>query len=321
MLMTSNNPFSHLLGQSRAVSMLTRSLGSGKIGHAYLFRGPSGVGKKLFAEAMAMALNCRDAGPITACRMCVSCKKYLSGNHPDYMVETPEKGAIKISQIRRLCKDLGYPPYESEWRIVVLEEIHTMRPEAANSLLKTLEEPPPGNVLILTAETSKVILPTIQSRCQIVPFFPLSHDETAQILREKHGVEESESALLARVAEGCPGKALVLYKTGMVEVWDEVAEVISDVRYKEDRHSGELLQLASKMAELKENLPALLSLLRIWLRDQLVEQSISTTDKVQQSGEVETIFNKLDAVNRAEQELSRNCNRSLVCEILLFRLQ
>ncbi len=318
---TINTPFSHLLGQPRAVSLLTRALHSGRIGHAYLFRGPSGVGKKLFAAAMAMALNCRNAGPSGACRECVSCRKYLSGNHPDYVVETPEKGAIKIGQIREICKSLAYPPYESERRIVVLEEVHTMRPEAANSLLKTLEEPPEGNVLILTAETSRSILSTIRSRCQIVPFFTLTQDETVKILEEKHDIEGQESNLLARVSEGSPGQALIFHRTGMLEIWHEVVGVLSDERFKDDRHSGELLQLAQKMADLKENLLPLLGLLRIWLRDLLVDYTASVEQKNQQMSEVGTIFTKLEAVNRAEQELARNCNRALVCEILLFRLQ
>jgi len=120
------SPFSHLLGQQRAKSLLERSLGSGRIAHAYLFRGPGGVGKKLFAAAMAKALNCRTSGPASACDSCVSCKKYLSENHPDYVVESPEKEAIKIERIRELTKSLSYPPYESERRVIVLENVHTI---------------------------------------------------------------------------------------------------------------------------------------------------------------------------------------------------
>lgn len=322
MLLTDiNTPFSHLLGQQRAVSMLTRSLHSERIGHAYLFRGPSGVGKKLFAEAMAMALNCRKAGPANACRECVSCRKYISGNHPDYVVEYPDKGAIKIDQVRKLCKSLNYPPYESRQRIVVLEEVHTMRPEAANSLLKTLEEPPEGNVLILTAETSKIILATIRSRCQVIPFFPLTQAETEHILQEKHNIAEEESGILARISEGSPGQALMYHQTKMIEIWQEVIHVLGDVSFKDDSKSGDVLQLAQKMADLKENLPSLFGLLRIWFRDKLVEYSASTAHNYQYTCATETIFTKLEFVNRAEQQLARNCNRALVCEILLFRLQ
>ncbi len=317
-----NSPFTGLLGQQRAKSLLERSLGSGRIAHAYLFRGPGGVGKKLFAAAMAKALNCRTSGPASACNQCVSCKKYLSGNHPDYLVESPEKEAIKIERIRELTKSLSYPPYESDRRVIVLENVHTMRAEAANSLLKTLEEPPAGNVLILTAETSKNVLPTIRSRCQVIPFFPLSVTETSQILEDVHGIAEEKARLLARLSEGSPGKALLFDKTDMINTWKGVISVLSDSRYLEDRHCPIILKWAQQMAELKENLPPLLGLLRIWLRDMLGETG--TTDDSRNElrfRDRSRVFEGLAALDRAEQELSRNCNRALVCEILLFRLQ
>ncbi len=313
-----NSPFSKLLGQQRAKSLLERSLISGRIAHAYLFRGPGGVGKKLFAAAMAKALNCRTAGPSKACEQCVSCRKYLSGNHPDYLVESPEKEAIKIERIRELSKALSYPPYESERRVIVLENVHTMRAEAANCLLKTLEEPPPGNVLILTAETSKNVLPTIRSRCQIIPFFPLNITETAQILRDDHGIDGEQAQPLARLSEGSPGKALLLDKTDMINTWKGVTEVLNEPGYLEDRHCPTILKWAQHMADLKENLPPLLGLLRIWLRDMLDDDSgIASLPHRSR----ERVFAGMAAIDRAEQELARNCNRALVCEILLFRLQ
>lgn len=306
--------FQGLLGQQRAKALLGRSLASGRIAHAYLFRGPDGVGKKLFAAAMAQALNCRESGPEVGCGYCVSCKKYISGNHPDYHVETPEKGAIKIGRVREITKSLTYPPYESLRRVVVMEDVHTMRAEAANSLLKTLEEPPEDNVLILTAETSKNVLSTIRSRCQVIPFFPLRQEETVKILRENCGVGEDESKLLARLSEGSPGSALVLQKTSMIDTWQRAVTILEDPAGKKDENVGVILQLAEQVAELKENLSAFLGLLRLWLRDALVAQKDSERN-------CEKIFARLAAIDQAEQQLARNCNRALVCEILLFRLQ
>jgi len=314
------SPFTELLGQQRAKSLLGRSLSSGRIGHAYLFRGPDGVGKKLFAEAMAKALNCRTSGPAEFCGHCLSCRKFLSGNHPDYTVESPEKGSIKIERVRQLCKSLSYPPYESERRIVVIEDIHTMRAEAANNLLKTLEEPPPGNVLILTAEVSKNILPTISSRCQIIPFFPLSSAETMSILQNGSHLDAEQSSLLARLSEGSPGQALLFHHTDVLETWRKVEEVLDDPKFREDRYGGLILDVARQMAELKENLLPLLGLLRIRLRDLLVSRLDKDEKGIGRAGSM-TLFSKLQAIDRAEQELARNCNRSLVCEILLFRLQ
>jgi DNA polymerase-3 subunit delta' len=326
-----NTPFAHLLGQDRAKKLLERSLLSGRIAHAYLFRGPDGVGKKLFAAAVARAINCTEAGPGSSCGECLSCRKYASGNHPDYSVESPEKGAIKIGRVREVCRSLAYPPYESEKRVVVMEDVHTMRQEAANCLLKTLEEPPEDNVIILTAEASRSVLTTISSRCQIIPFFPLSQEETRGILEsEEHGLNSEHAAVLARLAEGSPGRALLLHKTEMVETWQNVTNVLSDQQYKEDRHAGLILQLAEQMAALKENLLPLLGLLRLWLRDLLVETATGRSQgedigrrgkKESEDLSIERILTKIKSIDRAEQQLTRNCNRSLVCEILLFRLQ
>ena len=256
MIDTASICFTGLLGQEKAKRLFSRSLMAGRIPHALLFRGPDGVGKRLFAEGVAATINCRKRSGVMACGKCSSCKKFRSQNHPDFMMVRPIKGVVKIEQIRQLAKELSYPPFESETRIVVLEDVHTMRREAANSLLKLLEEPPPDNLLILTAESSQEILPTLMSRCQVIPFTQLSTEDTAAIL-VAHGIDSEAAQLLARLSEGSPGRALLFQKSEMVGVWREV----------------------------------------------------------------EQLFAKLQKINRAERELARNCNRNLVCEILLFGLQ
>jgi DNA polymerase-3 subunit delta' len=215
----------------------------------------------------------------------------------------------------------------------VLEDIHTMRREAANSLLKTLEEPPENNLLILTVESSKNILPTISSRCQCIPFFSLSQEDTVRILCERpEGMEIKTATLLARLSEGSPGRALLFQQTEMVETWEKVITVIMDSPTNRHDQVGMLLQTAEIMAGLKENLLPFLGLLRIWIRDMLVssveqerrgETSVNIHGRSRAFGNngSEGLFGKLRAIDRAEQELERNCNRTLVCEILLFRLQ
>ncbi len=317
--------FTRLCGQDKAKLLLSRSLLAGRVPHAYIFRGPDGVGKRLFARGVAAAINCRHRSGAGACGSCSSCRKFRSMNHPDFMVISPEKGVIKIDQIRRLCRELGYPPYESETRVVVLEDVHTMRREAANSLLKTLEEPPAGNLLILTAESSKEILATLTSRCQVVPFTPLSIGDTTAIL-VANGTDPASAELLARLAEGSPGRAMLLGGSDMVPVWREVVDVLADPAISPDRDTGAVLRLAERMAAQKDGLPPLLGLLKIWLRDLLLagpEASPSAEDgrSPRKSWSSAELFARLQAIDRAERELARNCNRNLVCEVLLFGLQ
>ncbi len=324
--------FAEVSGQEKGKTLVSRTISSGRVPHAYLFKGPDGVGKKLFARGVAAALNCRGERPGRACGVCRSCKKFFSGNHPDFMVVQPEKGMIKINQVREMCRALGYPPYESELRVVLLEDVHTMRQEAANSLLKTLEEPPSGNLLILTAEASQDILTTISSRCQVVPFYALPVEECARIVLENKPELGKEAALLlARLAEGSPGQALLLHEAEMIDIVKDVVAAVCDPRIDGDRDVGVLLRVAEKMADLKEHLLPFLGLLRLWLRDTLrvlhehdrdpgLYGFGMEADSPLKSWSSDDLFAKLQAIDMAEKELKRNCNRTLVCEVLLFQL-
>ena len=316
--------YSQLLGQEKAKKLLGRTLGGERLPHGFLFKGPDGVGKRMYARGLAAALNCKVSGPQQACGDCTSCKKLYAGGHPDFTVVQPDKGAIKIDQIRGLIKAVSYPPYESAVRIMVLEDVHTMRREAANSLLKTLEEPPVGNILILTADSSRDILPTLTSRCQVLPFGFLTAEETCGVLVD-NGVDDTEARILARLSEGSPGIALTLHKAGMVQLLSDAIGFLSDPAIDVNRDVGLLLRLAEKVAALKEELPTFFGLMRLWLRDLLFQETEVLTllgmGEVVKGWSTKQLYAKLEAIDRAELELSRNCNKNLVCEVLLFKLQ
>ena len=325
--------FSQFRGQEKARKLIHRALASDRMPHAFLFRGPEGVGKQLFARAVAAAVNCRNSKETWACGDCPSCRKFRTGSHPDFMVISPEKGAIKIEQVRRMCQALSYPPYESPIRVILLEDVHGMRMEAANCLLKTLEEPPPDNLLILTADSSKEVLSTIISRCQLIPFYSLTYHETVDVLLEcERGLDRETAGLLARLAEGSPGKAMLYWKTEMITVMKRLAVILSNPSLDFERDAGVLLQAAEMMSDLKENLPSLLGLLRIWLRDRLMgvsglseragspDDDGPLDDEWVKSWSSRRLFGTLEAIDVAERQLARNCNRTLVCEVLLFSL-
>ncbi|CAG35513.1 DNA polymerase III subunit delta' [Desulfotalea psychrophila] len=325
--------YSQVLGQQRAKQIVARAIEADRVPHAYLFKGPDGVGKKLFARGVAAALNCRERQGAFACGHCVSCRKLLSGNHPDYTVVQPDKGAIKIDQVRSLCRDLSFPPYESPVRVVVLEDVHTMRREAANSLLKTLEEPPQNNVLILTAESSCEILTTISSRCQVVSFYPLTENEVSTALQGKElpPLAENEQGLLARLAEGSPGKMLLLSTTAVLPVWKKAQKLFIDPALQGDAEIGAWLQCAEEIALLKEDMTYFFAILRLMIRDHLlnlsgVQESLcSLTDWGFSENKLRwsrpALLQALHYIDTAEKKMVYNCNNTLVCEVLLFALQ
>lgn len=316
---------SQIYGQKQAKKLLARSFAADRLAHAYLFQGPGGVGKQLFARKLAAVVNCKEPVGFTSCGVCGSCKKMAAGTHPDFLLVSPEKGAIKIAQIRELTKKLSFAPYEAGTRVVLVEDVHSMRQEAANSLLKTLEEPPENNILILTADSAANVLQTILSRCQSIPFYSLTIEETTGILLEQEeGMDRQTALLLARLGEGSPGKALLLYRKDLVSLWETLVAFLVDSLSKHDSEAGKLLIMAEKMAALKEDLPLFLGLVRLWLRDKLVTlhgvEGVAESPDARKDWNSQQYFAKLEAIGRSEKELARNCNRTLVCEVLLFRL-
>ncbi len=318
--------FSEVLGHEQAKKIISRGIKAGRTPHAYLFRGPDGVGKKLFARGLAAALNCRSDAE-GACGICTSCKKMLSDNHPDFKVVSPEKGAIKIDQVRKVSRELSYSPYESSVRVVVLEDVHMMRREAANSLLKTLEEPPENNLLILTAESSFEVLATISSRCQVIPFYGLGSLETEQLLEGGlDNVSTADRAIVARLAGGSPGKAIALAQSEVLSCWYDVRNLLLESEGDEDILN--VLFCAEQITTLKDDVVLLFDLLKLWFRDHLLRgidgvdvQLEVWDDKARSlSWSPERLEKALKAVEQSEKELFYNCNATLVNEVLLFTL-
>lgn len=319
--------FHHLLGQEKAKSMLGRALTRDRIPHGYLFYGPVGVGKMLFARALGAAIHCGNRTGGESCGNCVPCRKMRSWNHPDFTVVRPDKNTFRIAQVRELIKHLEYPPYESATRVIVLEDVHTMGQEAANCLLKTLEEPPPGNVLILTADSSRELLPTIRSRCQLVPFAPLSMMDTAAILI-RQGIEGDSAEILARLGEGSPGRSLNLSRKEMIPLFEELVDFLVAPQTADSQDVFICLGLSERLSELKDDLPDFLGLLKLWVRDQLIRVTAKkgAGTQVDEGSSAKNwsstqLFATLRVIDGAEAQLGRNCNKNLVSEVLLFTIQ
>jgi len=207
-------PLSAVIGQERAIALLRRYIGAGAVPQGLLFSGAEGVGKEKAARAFAAALLCRKPGKDGACGSCPDCRLLASAAHPNFLFIAPETQFLRIDEIRALREELSLKAFSDRPRVAILCPADRMTPQAANALLKTLEEPPAGAHLILVAHRTSVLMPTIVSRCQRVPFFPLAADAVAEILSrhpEAGGAHpRSVTALAAKVAGGSPGRALAL---------------------------------------------------------------------------------------------------------------
>lgn len=205
-------PWHSVRGHDRVVDELRGALSQGRFPHALLFVGPDGIGKTTFARKLAQALLCERAAEsaLDPCEQCPSCLQIEAGTHPDLLqVERPEdKHELPIKAIRELCLELGLKPMHGHRRVAIVDDADDLNDEAANAFLKTLEEPPPGSVLILVGTSSEVQLDTIISRCRVVRFDPLPEPELAALLVEKGiATDPNEAARLARLAEGSVGRA------------------------------------------------------------------------------------------------------------------
>jgi DNA polymerase-3 subunit delta' len=212
--------FDTIIGHARALAPLRRALAEERLHPSLLFYGPDGVGKRLSAFALAAALNCAQPAA-EGCGECSSCRRTLKGygeerlkspdqnrapaHHADVLYYAPRRRQIQIEQIMDLCREAGFRPFEGRRRIFIIDPAERMNREAANALLKTLEEPPSGAVLILITSQPDALPATIRSRCQAIRFTPLPREELAALLA-RQGRPEAER--LAALADGSVGRAL-----------------------------------------------------------------------------------------------------------------
>lgn len=207
-------------GHDALVEGFRRAVARGRLAHAYLFTGPAGVGKRLFAIELAKALLCEKAaeGGLQACDQCPSCVQVEAVTHPDFFTAArpPEALEFPIDLMRELCRTFALKSARGRGKVVLLEDADDLNEEAANCFLKTLEEPPPRSVLILIGSTPDRQLATIVSRCQVIRFTPLAPQLVEELLRDD--IEDSAlRARLARLSGGSPGVAKELADPAL---WD-----------------------------------------------------------------------------------------------------
>jgi DNA polymerase-3 subunit delta' len=209
-----------LKGHEAQVEAFARAVRRGRLAHAYLFTGPSGVGKRTFAVELAKALLCESVpvrrrdpeAPLEACDRCPSCVQVEAGTHPDFhaAARPADSQEFPIDLMRDVCRGFALKPARGRGKVVVLDGADDLNEEAANCFLKTLEEPPPRSVLILVGSSPDRQLPTIVSRCQVIRFAPLAPALVSELLQAQ-GVEDADlRARLVRVSGGSPGYALEL---------------------------------------------------------------------------------------------------------------
>lgn len=212
-----------IIGHHDNIKILRRMLEEGRMPHAFLFTGSKGVGKYAVAEVFARGILCSDTPK--PCNTCQSCRLFLANGHPDYMVVAPSGSTIKIEQIREVIHFASLKAVHDSKRVVVIDDADTMTDEAANSLLKILEEPPGEMIFILITGQKDKMLSTIISRCTDIHFYPLPSGEICKALAANNF---SQTELAAKISDGCLGAAKQFIELGEVEYRQYACEIIDN---------------------------------------------------------------------------------------------
>lgn len=196
-----------VIGQDRIVSLLEYGLKTNGTAHAYLLTGPRHIGKGTLALDLACALNCE--GPEAPCGQCSSCKRIVEGKHADVTITgLDSRTEIGIDDIRGLQRLASLPPYEGKCKAFIIDGAEYLSTEAANALLKILEEPPQRVVWLLLAADEDRLLPTVVSRCQRLELTPIPPDKVQEVLVSAYGVDPDKAKPLSHLCHGCLGWAL-----------------------------------------------------------------------------------------------------------------
>lgn len=319
-----------MIGHEWAVDMLAQHVAQGRERHAYLFTGPSGVGRRTLALHLAQALNCTQPPiPGQPCRKCSTCKRIEKMHHPDLtVVEAEHEGeTLRIDQIRELQHTLSLAPYEGRYRVALVLRFEEAHISAANAMLKTLEEPPPQVIVILTARSAESLLPTIVSRAEVLKLRPLSLDETAAGLQAIRGVPRELSVKLAHISDGRPGYAIRLFENPKLleqrQTWlNELVGLLSTSR-------RERFAFAREMVEDKERIQ---NELQVWLtfwRDVLLfvagtNGSLTNLDytaqieRLAQATDLEYAQSQVMAIEHTLDCVEHYVNARLALEVLLM---
>lgn len=328
-----------VIGQTRAVSLLQRSLEMDSLAHAYLFVGPAHVGKMTLALNLAQALNCEAAE--TPCGECTSCKKITSAKHADVQiiglnhdegsVGAKPRAEISIDQIRQVQHSASLPPFEGRYRVFIIDGAEFLSIEAANCLLKTLEEPP-GKVAFILLTTSEKLLPaTVISRCQRLELSPLVVAEVEDTLNSSWGIEPEKAKLLARLSHGCLGWAVsAALDEGLLHQRAEQLDGLLDIIDADcEERFAHAAQLAAQFSQNRGLVQDKLNLWLEWWRDLLLVKvgcggDITNVDRLATLidmargyalAQIRAFINNIRA---AGDQLRQNANPRLVLEVLML---
>jgi DNA polymerase-3 subunit delta' len=321
-----------VIGQDKILSLLDYSLKTDTIAHAYLLVGPRHVGKGTLAINLAQALNCD--GPELPCGQCRSCQRILEGKHADVApIGLDSKTEIGIDDIRGLQRLANLPPYEGKCKVFIIDDAEYLSTEAANSLLKILEEPPPRIVWLLLAAEEEHLLPTIISRCQRLELKPVPSERVQEVLVNSYNVDANKAKLLTQLCHGRLGWAVsALTNDDILEQRSQrIAKLVSLLTAGLEQRFAYAQDLASQFSQDRKVGADIVEAWFNWWRDLMLvkggcKEAIINVDYEtvleEQAGglSLSEIKEFLANLGLLQEEISKNVNPRLALEWLMLNL-
>ena len=320
-----------VVGHADVIENLQNAVRTDRVSHAYLFAGAPGAGKRLLATLFAMTLLCREGGA-EPCFHCPSCRKIQSMNHPDLIFLHPEKpGLISVEDIRsQVVATANVLPYESRYKIYIINDAEKMNPQAQNALLKTIEEPPEYVVIMLLANNPDALLETIRSRCLLVSLRTVSDRVIRDFLISEKHVSPADAAVAAAFSQGSPGRAIQVSEEEHFAEMEAFA--VSLMQAAPSMRMPAVKEAAEKLAAEKDDIFDYLDLFLLWARDVLLfkatqdpeglvfRERISDIRLQAESATYEGLEEIIESIGRARTRLLAHVSTNLVLELLFLTI-
>ncbi|HWT76250.1 MAG TPA: DNA polymerase III subunit delta' [Mobilitalea sp.] len=323
--------FGQIIGHESIIQHLQNAIASHKVSHAYILHGEEGMGKKLLARTFAKTLQCEESG-IISCNRCKSCMQSDTGNHPDIIWVTHEKISIGVEDIRvQLNADIQVKPYNSPYKIYIIDDADKLTEQAQNALLKTMEEPPEYAVILLLVSNISVILPTILSRCVVLNLKPVDKQAIKEFLMDQHQVPDYIAEVAASFSGGNVGKAI---KYASSEDFEQMkGNVLHILKYIDDMELHEVISGLKMLTASKNNIEDYIDLMVLWYRDVLMFKATMDPDLLLYREELSFIINQanirsyegiekiISAMEKAKIRLKANVNFDIAIELMLLTIK
>lgn len=321
--------FKSIYGHEQQIAVLQNAVRRNRIAHAYLFYGMEGIGKRTVAASFAKALLCTGSDGADSCDHCPSCLKIDHNNHPDLLTVEPDGAFIKVQAVRDMMNAIAFRPMEGGKRIFLMVDAEKMNPQAANALLKTLEEPSLANILILVTSRPHQLPMTILSRCQNLRFHPLKREAVSRFLEEQASLDEGTAQTLAASSGGSISRALQLNREDYLTIRRDIMDYLAEGREANPLNTLFFIHFIGKD---KKDLNEKLDVLKTCYRDALLYRELGNKEVLINPDREDTIraivsrstprdmVNNIRILDRLTRALEQNANKTLTLEAAMFKL-